>query len=215
MPMDTFLRLKEEKRSLIVSEGLNEFSRHNYQEANTDMITRTCNISKGSLYGYFGSKKEYYLYLVGHCLSVYQHANEQMPEGDAFYDLIFDSLSRKMRFIREHPLETAFLAQAAREECTEVQKEKNQLLRSAMGENELRFRETLKSALQKLPLKPSADFEVVYKHMLLYATAIQEDMLRNYQGKPEALFQQEEHLKMELKQGLDLMLYGILKEVSI
>ena len=214
MPMDTFLRLKAEKRSLILVEGLQEFSRHNYQEANTDVITRTCNISKGSLYNYFGSKKEYYLYLIGHCLTVYRSANMHTPEGDDFYSLLFDSLSEKMRFVKEHPLETAFLAQAAREECTEVLKEKNQLLRSAMGTDEIRFRETLKSALRKLSLKPSADFDMVYKYVMLYTTAIREEMLRSYQGKPEALSEQEDRMKRELKQGLDLMLYGILKEES-
>jgi len=215
LPMDTFLRLKAEKRILIVTEGLNEFVHHNYLEANTDVITRTCGISKGSLYGYFGSKKEYYLYLVSHCLTVYQNANEQTPQGEDFYSLLFDSLSRKMRFVREHPMETAFLARAAREECTEVQKEKNQLLRSAMGQSEVRFRETLRNALLKLPIRPLADFETVYRHMILYATAIQEDMLRRYQGKPEAIFQEEEQMKLELKKGLDLMLYGILKGESI
>ncbi len=212
MPIDTFLRIAEDKRNLILSEGLSEFSRHSYQEANTDVITKNCGISKGSLYHYFVSKKQFYLYLVGHCLNIYRKVHDTPPQGENFYGLLFSSLCAKLHFVKDHPLETAFLALAAREGSGEVAKEKNQLLRDAMGADEMTFRKTLREALLRLPLKSSIDPEQAIKGITLYASAIREDMLRNYQGMPEMLYEQEEPLKQELKQSLDLMLYGILKE---
>jgi len=212
MPIDTFLRLPEEKQNFIIKEGLMEFSRRSYQEANTDVITKTCGISKGSLYHYFGSKKQFYLYLVSHCLYIYRKAHDTLPEGEDFYSLLFDSLSQKLRFVKEQPMETAFLALAAREGSGEVAQEKNRLLREAMGRDELIFRNTLREALLRLPLKSSVDPDTAIKGITLYASAIREDMLRSYQGAPEALHEREEEMKTELKQSLDLFLYGILKE---
>lgn len=212
MPIDTFLRLLEEKQNLILKEGLTEFSHHSYQEANTDIITKTCGISKGSLYHYFGSKKKFYLYLVSNCLDIYRKVHDTSPRGEDFYSLLFSSLSQKLHFVKEHPLETAFLALAAREGSNEVAQEKNQLLRDAMGADELTFRATLREALLRLPLKSSVEPELAIKGITLYATAIREDMLRGYQGVPEALHEREEEMKAELKQNLDLILYGILKE---
>ena len=212
MPMDTFLRLPEEKRSLILTEGLKEFSRHNYQEANTDVITKDCLISKGSLYHYFGSKKQFYLYLVNYCLAIYRAAHAAPLEGNDFYGLLFSSLSQKLRFVKEHALETAFLAMAAREGNGEVAKEKNLLVREAMEEDELQFRKTMKEAFLRLPLKPFDNADLVFKGLTVYATAIREDMLRGYQGAPQALYEQEEQMKLEMKYKLDLMLYGILME---
>ena len=212
MPMDTFLRLPEEKRSLILTEGLKEFSSHSYQEANTDVITKACLISKGSLYHYFGSKKQFYLHLVSHCLHIYRAFHMAPLQGNDFYGLLFSSLSQKLRFVKEHGLETAFLAMAAREGNGEVAQEKNKLVREAMEADELQFRKTMKDAFLRLPLKPFDNADLAFKGLVLYATAIREDMLRGYQGAPEALHEHEEQMKAEMKQKLDLMLYGILKE---
>lgn len=212
MSLDTFLRLTEEKQNLILHEGLKEFSHHNYQDANTDVITKACQISKGSLYHYFGSKKQFYLYLVGHCLAVYRTVHETPLEGNDFYGLLFFSLSKKLRFVKEHSLETAFLAVAAREGSAEVAKEKNQLVREALEVDELLFRRTMKEAFLHLPLKAFDDTDLVFEGIVLYAAAVREDMLRGYQGAPLSLFEQEDRIKLEMKQKLDLMLYGILKE---
>ena len=81
-----------------------------------------------------------------------------------------------------------------------------------MEEDELQFRKTMKEAFLRLPLKPFDNADLVFKGLTVYATAIREDMLRGYQGAPQALHEQEEQMKLEMKYKLDLMLYGILME---
>ena len=60
--LESFEKLPIEKQESIINAGLSEFSSKTYTEASTDLIVATCDISKGLLFYYFGSKRNFYLY---------------------------------------------------------------------------------------------------------------------------------------------------------
>ena len=62
MSRETFEKLPADRKELILSTGIRMFSLSPYSEVSTDSITRTCGISKGMLFQYFGSKRSFYLY---------------------------------------------------------------------------------------------------------------------------------------------------------
>ena len=62
MSFESFEKLPGEKKDKILSAGIREFSQKSYNDAGTDRITEQCQISKGILFHYFGSKKKFYLY---------------------------------------------------------------------------------------------------------------------------------------------------------
>ena len=62
MGIGTFEKLPADKKEMILSTGIREFSQKAYKDVSTDSITQKCHISKGILFHYFGSKKGYYMY---------------------------------------------------------------------------------------------------------------------------------------------------------
>jgi len=69
MSVESFQRLSGEKRNRIIEEGIREFAEYGFDGASTNRIVKQAGISKGSLFNYFGSKDDFYLYLAHHALS--------------------------------------------------------------------------------------------------------------------------------------------------
>ncbi|HHY82002.1 MAG TPA: TetR/AcrR family transcriptional regulator [Clostridiales bacterium] len=64
MPQKTFYNLPDEKRSLIISAAIQEFSKADYNSASINQICRNANIAKGSFYQYFIDKLDLYVYIM-------------------------------------------------------------------------------------------------------------------------------------------------------
>lgn len=63
-----FQRLKEEKRTRIIQGAIEEFARHGYESASANRIVQRAGISKGSLFTYFASKDDLYIYSADYVL---------------------------------------------------------------------------------------------------------------------------------------------------
>jgi TetR/AcrR family transcriptional regulator len=64
MPQETFFNLTDEKRNLIVSAAVQEFSQADYHTASINQICKKSNIAKGSFYQYFTDKLDLYVYVM-------------------------------------------------------------------------------------------------------------------------------------------------------
>jgi len=64
MPAGIFFELSPEKRERIISVCIAEFSKYGYETSSTNRIIAASGISKGSLFKYFESKEELYLYIL-------------------------------------------------------------------------------------------------------------------------------------------------------
>lgn len=64
MPKSTFFNLEPEKRQAVIDAALEEFAKHPYEQASLTRIVENCGIAKGSMYQYFDSKLDLYLYIV-------------------------------------------------------------------------------------------------------------------------------------------------------
>lgn len=63
IPYESFEKLDEKKRMDIINAGYTVFERYGYEKASMEEITKTAGISKGSLFYYFESKKNFFIYL--------------------------------------------------------------------------------------------------------------------------------------------------------
>lgn len=63
MPKETFYNLPQEKKELILTAALREFSHYNIHEASVANIVRDSQISRGSFYKYFVDIEDLYHYL--------------------------------------------------------------------------------------------------------------------------------------------------------
>ncbi len=61
---ETFEKLQDSKKELILQTCIEEFARNGYTNTSTNTLVKRLGISKGLLFLYFKSKKDLYLYLV-------------------------------------------------------------------------------------------------------------------------------------------------------
>lgn len=211
MNQAAFERLVREKQQLILDAGIREFAAFSYSDANTDHITAACGISKGLLYHYFGTKKGFYLYCLERSLKILTDYTQTTQGGD-FYTVLFTEMEQKMRLCADHPGETHFINLASRESTAQVTAEKNELLKQYTMQMQRRSAAVFSNAMASLPLKGSP--QQAMEALLLYSNAIMSRYMVQYQNTPDAFFENDKEIKLEIKQYLDMMLYGICREVT-
>ena len=209
MAIETFEKLPKDKQQTILAAGIRIFATKSYAEAKTETITKECGISKGLLFHYFGSKREFYLYCLGKALEQLL-SQTQKPAGDSFYDILFSFMDAKIRLCVEYVDEMHFVNMASRESASEVEEGKQKLI----GMYSLKVREEsigcMATAVGTLPLKENASQQTA-EAFTLYTNAVMNKYLLRYQKEPDEFFKNISMVKEEMKQYLDMMLYGICK----
>lgn len=105
-PKPTFLNLSEEKRRRIVQAALSEFAEKGYSKASVNAIVKATGIAKGSLYQYFHSKEQLFLYLfedfLAHVKQAVKYAVDESGDGQ-FFEQIAAVFAAGQRFVETYP----------------------------------------------------------------------------------------------------------------
>lgn len=149
-----FLSLNQEKQERILNAALKEFSQKGYENASTNEIVKSAEISKGLLFHYFNNKKELYLFLYNHFVEVLKE--EFFNELDFSERDIFERLKSlmilKSKLMVRHPEVFDFMMSASMEASEEVKETLNstntELMQASYGRlfeniNLTKFREGL------------------------------------------------------------------------
>lgn len=212
MGFEAFEKLPEDKQEMILSAGIREFSQKSYKEASTDSITKACGISKGILFHYFGSKKEFYLFCLERAMQKLNTPTESPGDAANFYDILFSSMDEKMALCTHYRDEMHMVNMASRDAATEIAMRKAELLQRYAVQKKMESATTLKRALQTLPLKDGINLQVMVECVSLYCNAVLNKYLIQYQQTPDDFFKNREAIQSEMKQYFDMMLFGICKE---
>jgi len=65
---DNFEKIPDEKKEIIIRASLEEFAEKGYERASTNTITKKAGIPKGTLFYFFGSKKDLYYYILDYAV---------------------------------------------------------------------------------------------------------------------------------------------------
>ena len=214
MALETFEKLPEEKKALILSTGIREFSRKSYKDVSTDSITRSCQISKGILFHYFGSKKEYYLYCLDTALSRLTAQTEEVS-GTDFYEILFSGMKRKLSLCMQYPDETHLVNMASRDASAEISREKAEIIQKHSSAVQTESANILHSAMETLPFKEGLNKQKTLEGLHIYLRGLLNQYLLRYQQAPDQFFENSLQIQEELKEYLDLMLHGICKEEAL
>ena len=214
MSLETFEKLPADKKEMIISTGIREFSRKSYKDVSTDIITKKCRISKGILFHYFGSKKGFYLYCLEKSMErLTQNGGE--VTGNDFYEILFDSMNRKISLCMQFRDEMHMVNMASRDASDDVALSKAEVLGRYAAAIQAESSETLKKALSTLTLKKGQKKKETAEGLQIYINAVLNRYLLQYQQAPDRFFEQSEEIKKEMKKYLDLMLYGICEGDSL
>ncbi|WP_296561879.1 TetR/AcrR family transcriptional regulator [uncultured Acetobacterium sp.] len=210
MSIDSFEKISKEKQAAIIQSGMVEFSRKSYMDGSTDEITKNCGISKGLLFHYFGNKKDFYLY----CLEVALKrllTDVPMPDQSDFYGIIFSYADEKFKLCEKYPGEMHLVNMAAREMSAKVLDEKNELIVRYMIKTREKSQQIMEKAITALELK-DINTEKLKDAITIYLAAILNKYLERYKETPELFFEHSAKIKEEIKEYLDFMLNGVVKE---
>lgn len=105
IPTQTFFNLPQEKQERILEAGVQEFSRHYFNNASISRIVQHAGIPRGSFYQYFTDSKDLYRFLfqeMGKKKQAYLEGVVQSSSTDAF-TMIRHLYAAGIRFAKEHP----------------------------------------------------------------------------------------------------------------
>lgn len=209
MRLEKFQQQNRIKQNSIIMAGVEEFSQKSYSDASTDVIVQNSGISKGLLFHYFGSKKDFYLY----CLS--QSLEKLMEQTDKakgnFYEILFSVMNQKLQLCARYPAETRFVNMASRESALEVAAGKAEIFMKYAAQTHKASATIMNQALATLSIKVQ-DYDKAKEGLLLYSNAVISKYLLAYQNTPDEFFKNAQRMQLEIKTYIDLMLYGIVKE---
>lgn len=116
-----FYNLNPVKQEVIINAAIKEFVQSGFEKASTNEIVKRANISKGSLFNYFYSKKDLYVYLIEYSVQIIEQIVEQIDlnETDLFKRIESIGL-KKMHIQQKFPQVFDFLLSAKQEESAEV-----------------------------------------------------------------------------------------------
>jgi AcrR family transcriptional regulator len=98
---ERFENLDEAKKQKIINAGFQVFAEHGYAKASVDEIVKVADISKGSLFYYFESKKNFYLYLYNYCgEQMEQQIDHPKVDGKPSY-LQYTDFFERLSYIQE------------------------------------------------------------------------------------------------------------------
>lgn len=208
MSLETFENLPTNKKELILSIGIKEFSLKSYKDVSTDSITKKCGISKGILFHYFGSKRQYYFYCLEKSMERLTAKTESVAEGD-FYEILFESMKRKILVCMQYKDEMHMVNMASRDASAEIAEGKAEIIQRYRKSIQAESAQTLKRAVTTLEFKDDRKVQITAEGLHIYINAVLNKYLFQYQQTPDMFFQNSEKIKDEMKEYLDLMLYGI------
>ncbi|MGT2846622.1 TetR/AcrR family transcriptional regulator [Streptococcus massiliensis] len=209
MTTKNFEKISDEKKEQIITKGIEIFSKFSFVEARTDLITYEAGISKGLLFYYFGSKKNFYLYLFNYTIDLLTQDLKYEEIHDDFYEIIFDMMDMKYNLITRYPNETKFLNMVSKETHKEVSKEVRNIFNIYHKKSKEKSSKIILNAVKKLRLRQDIDTQKIIESLSLYIDAIVMKYLHLYQDNPTELFDNFNEFKEDIKECLDLMIYGI------
>jgi AcrR family transcriptional regulator len=103
--VENFTRIPPDEQQRILNVCIEEFALHGYAGASTNRIVKNARIPKGTLFFYFGSKKDLFLYVVDQAVASYTEGLQQTAgalPADLFERLLYLGRQR-MQFAIQQP----------------------------------------------------------------------------------------------------------------
>lgn len=114
--------LPDEKKNKILNAAMAEFSKNGYKAASTDSMAVASGISKGSLFAYFGTKKQLYLYLHNHVLEkMIKNFLEVFTPDKDFLQRMLGAVTIKFKMLKEDPALFDYLMSMIYEKDSEIE----------------------------------------------------------------------------------------------
>lgn len=137
--MDNFEKfnvLQEEKKVQIMNAAMDEFVKGGYEKASMNRLVEKAGISKGSLFYYFTSKKDLYLFLFRYCETLaLENARRQADASEHdFIRRMKNHMQENIKLLRTYPNIYAFMRSCKTEMSEAVRPSISQIMAESSEE---------------------------------------------------------------------------------
>lgn len=113
---ELFNKIREEKRSRILTAATNEFAKNGFEHTNVNEIAKNAEVSVGSLYKYFDSKQDIFITTVRYCASVLKTILDGVMKDDEDWQIKVEKI---IHVIQVHSRESKVIIQLYNEMATQ------------------------------------------------------------------------------------------------
>jgi TetR/AcrR family transcriptional regulator len=204
---ENFTRLAPEEQQRILEACIEEFALHGFRQASTNTIIKRAGIPKGTLFFYFGSKKDLYLYVIDHAVAQYKQAFAQSaghPPADLFERLLYFGQAR-MQFALREPLLYRLFYNAFLDPPEEIRAG----LQARFADYAKESMQSVYQNLDRTPFRADAPVEQVIDLVYLLLEGIYSRYLSAESGlTPETSLNRIERLTAEVRQYFQIIKQG-------
>lgn len=162
---ERFEKLEEDKKMKIINAGLSVFSENGYTKTSIDKIVALADISKGSLFYYFESKKNFFVFLYAYCAKKMEQLALENETNFMAYTDFFERLKKiesiKTDLTVKYPYMYSFLMKAYVETAPAVQKEIQKINKQYTNTETLKIYENLDYSKFKEGINPQMVIQLV------------------------------------------------------
>jgi len=209
---ENFERIPAEEQQRILQACIQQFAQHGYQQASTNAIVKQASIPKGTLFFYFGSKKDLYLYVIDYAVERFVEAMDRWAReagGEAETDLFERLLARgrrRMRFAVQEPSLYRLFFNAFLHTPPEISAEIEGRFAGYAAESARR----LYAGLDRSRFRPGVQVERVVTLVNLVLEGIFSRYVSQFrQENPEDALALVEEISREVKEYFDLLKHSV------
>lgn len=207
MPKETFFNLPADKRNLIISVAIYEFSKADYNTASINQICKKADIAKGSFYQYFADKLDLYVYVM--TAAIEEKIKFFSSAITEFHNLTlleqFRFLFKKgIEFAKKHPQYAALGEQFSKESDETA---KSAVIKEGIKQSETLFMQMIHNA------KGEIDNKVDTLALTLLLQSLNSAIYKYMQDKLESA--SYEHNEKDINAFVDSLLYIVFNGIKI
>ena len=205
MPKQTFYRLREEKQESVMRAAVHAFVEHGFTRAKISDIAKDAGIAKGSIFQYFEDKRELFIYTAQWGLELFmKKIDSQMNFGDMdIYEYLHDPSPITQVLMEEN--EVARFLEVAINEPGLI----DDTMKSMYEVGNVYTIQLIQNGKKKGTVRNDLDDEILLDYFLSVTDRFSKRWLRSYFDVSTGAITNEEALKKEHAQMLELLRNGM------
>ena len=203
------VEIPKDKEKNILEVSIKEFAKNSYSNASTNIIAKESGISKGSLFNYFGSKLNLYLYVVDKVIKKYEEAMMLQLENlsDDMFERVYETQMIKLKLLYELPEETKIISDFFLSDIPEIKQnfDKYYNYYEKMGYGKLT------EGIDYSKFKEGIDVDTAYNTLLYISFGYIEMLQRKYKNNGMNLLRDIEYISEDLRKSINLVKIAVYK----
>lgn len=207
-----FNNVCQEKQKRIINAAIQEFGEKGFENGSTDVIAKKAGIAKGSLFHYFGNKKNLYLFIVEYCIELFTseilNRTKEIESKDFYERMKYIALIKQDAFIK-YPMCFNVITNAFYNMPLKIKDDLEKLYFKYYNENMKFIEEYMTKYINEDLLKPFVKKEDAIFITLTLFEALDKKYTNLYRNKPKELLKNKEKLFKEFDKYIEIIKYGI------